>query len=166
MFGQGSKGFSLIEIALAIAILGVIVPGISMSIVHIFRNHEKAGDAYVVMQQVQNTGHWISRDIQLADNITLGDSDGFPVTLIVPVDTEQGNNQKIVYSFESDKLKRSFYDSLESLVTETQIAKYIDTGQTSIAKGGSGNYELTTSASRNEASVRRSYTIRQRLGGL
>jgi prepilin-type N-terminal cleavage/methylation domain-containing protein len=166
MFRRGVKGFSLIEMAMAIAIIGVVVPGISMSIVHIFKNHEKASDAYVVMQQVQNTGHWISRDIQAADEITLGGPDGFPVTLIVPVDTEASNNHKIIYSFESDKLKRRVYDSLDNLITESLVAQYIDTGQTSISSGDSNTYELTASASRNDASVQRNYTIRQRLGSI
>jgi prepilin-type N-terminal cleavage/methylation domain-containing protein len=166
VFRRGDKGFSLIEMAVAIAIIGIIVPGISMSIVHIFKNHEKASDAYIVMQQVQNTGHWISRDIQAADNVTLGNPDGFPVTLIVPVDTEESNNLKIVYSFESDRLKRRVYDSLDNLISESLVAQYIDTGQTSISSGGSNTYELTARAFRNETSVQRSYTIRRRLGSI
>jgi len=166
MFRRGERGFTLIDLVMAIAIMGIIMPGIAMTTVGILKNHQKAGDAYIVLQQVQNTGYWIMHDIQAADNVTLGNPNGFPVTLIVPVDTEASNDRKVVYTFDGDKLKRQVYDFSDTLIMEMLIAQYIDMSQTTITSGGLKSYELTARASRNEMAVERSYRIRQRLGAI
>lgn len=157
------KGFALLEIVVALAILGVIMPVIAMTTTTILTNHQQSVDQNIVLDEVQNVGYWMSRDIQMAKNVTLTAPGGFPSTLDIPVDTDENHDISIDYLFDGNQLKRQVYDSSETLILETLIAKYIDAIDTTISTLDSKSYELTVKASRGEVVVERSYEVRRRL---
>lgn len=86
---KGQRGFTLIELLVAMAISGLIVSGLTMSILQVFDSSARNSSGMTVVRQVQNAGHWISRDTLMAqavlpstalivswDQDTLGSPDG------------------------------------------------------------------------------------------
>ena len=66
---QSEKGISTIELIVACAIIGLIGSAASMSIFQVFNVTEKSNESLKISSQVQNAGHWISRDTYTADSI-------------------------------------------------------------------------------------------------
>ena len=73
MIGK-EKGFSVINLAVAIAIAAIVAAGAGMTSIHIIRSTERNENHAKVVQQAQNLGRWFSRDAIMADNITAGDN--------------------------------------------------------------------------------------------
>ena len=160
----GEKGFTLIEVLVAIAILGVIVTPLSMSVITLLTNPQRSNDKNIVLQQVRNAGDWISRDVQMAENVTTDDPD-FLLILSIPVDTDENNDYSIKYLFVDNKLKRRVYDSSENLTSETLIADYIDTDNTTFVTENvtAGHHKLTVKAVRDGTAITTNYEVNRRL---
>ena len=158
---RGQKGFTLVEVLVVVAILGVIAVPLAYTTITLLTNPARSNDENVVLQQVRNVGDWISRDVQMARSVTASDppSGGFPLTLQIPVDSEEANDLLIQYFFDGDKLKRRVYDS------ETFIAEYIDTDVTtfSTVDATTGRHRLVVRAIRGEAEITLKYEASQRL---
>ena len=157
------KGFTMLELLLVIAITGAIIAPLTMATISLLTNPQRTVDQGIVLQQVQNSGYWVSRDVQMARYVTPGATNGFPLTLDIPVDTDENNDYSIDYLFDASKLKRQVYDALHILVSETLIADYIDTDNTSFTTVEPGVYKLTVKAVTDTAHITRSYEIKQRL---
>ena len=159
---RGEKGFTLLELLIGVAIMGVIAVPLMMATTTLLTNPQRSTDQNVVLHQVQNAGHWISRDVQMARNVDFDEPDVF-LSLDIPFDTDENNDYSVVYLFYGSKLKREVYDSLGTLVSETLIADYIDTDNTTFSILVSGNYNLTVRAAKGEAVVTRGYEVGQRV---
>ena len=66
---RNQRGFTLIELIVAIAITGLITGGITMSIFQVFDVNTRSSNHMLAVRQVQNAGHWISRDTLMAQNV-------------------------------------------------------------------------------------------------
>ena len=159
------KGFSLLEVLIALAIAAWVIVPITMTTTLIVKSSGQATAQNAVLPQVQNVGYWISRDVQIASVITPGDTNGFPLSLDIPTDDNPAHDYGIEYSFEGNKLMRRVYDSSEILVSETFIADHIDIDNTifSAVDATAGHYSLRVRAAKGEAAVTRSYEVKQRL---
>ena len=166
MIRRREKGFTLIEVIVALAIISVIIVALSMTITTIVTNSQGTTERSVVLRQVQNAGYSISRDVQMAEDVTLDGTSGFPLILDIPVDTDENNNYSVNYLFDGDKIMRQVYDSSHILIKERSVAEYIDVGETTFSALSFNTYELTIKASNGEAVAERSYQIKQRLGSL
>jgi len=111
---------------------------------------------------VRNAGYWVSRDVQMARTVTPGETNGFPLTLDIPVDMDEDHNYRIDYLFDGNKLKREVYDSSENLTSETLVADYVATDNTTFSALGTDLYKLTIKASRGETTITRVYEVSQR----
>jgi len=160
---RGEKGFTMIELLIGVAIMSVIAVPLMMATTTLLTNPQRTTDQNVVLHEVRNAGHWISRDVQMARSVNATDTDRFPLTLSIPVDTNEDNDYSIDYLFDGSKLKREVYDSLETLISETLIADYIDTDNTTFSDLGSSLYKLTVRAARGETAVTRSYEVSSRV---
>jgi prepilin-type N-terminal cleavage/methylation domain-containing protein len=161
---EGSeKGFTLVEMIVTAAIIGIIMAALATTVTALLTHPEQATDHNIVLCEVQNAGYWITRDVQMARNVTLDDPSGFPLTFNIPVDTDENNDLSVDYLFDGNELKRQVYDSLDTLISETVIAKYIDVADTAFGVLESNAYKLTIKASKGEAVVERSYEVSQRL---
>ena len=153
------EGFALIEVLISVALLSIIMPVVTMTTANLLTNCQKANDHNVVLHQVQNAGYWISRDVQMAKNVVFDDPSGFPLTMVIPVDTDENNDYSVDYLFDGNKLKRQVYDSSQTLVSENLIAEYVNTEDTTFDIRDSNVYELTIKASKDEAVAEGSYQV-------
>ena len=162
---QRQKGFTLIEIVLVLGIVGAVVATIAMTITTLIMNSEQPSVRQFLLQQVQNAGYQMPRDIQMSSNVTLSGPNGFPVTINIPVDQLEENDYTVEYLFEfdSDTLTRKQYDSSGNLTAETLIAQYVDTDNTIFESLTEGLHKLTIRVSMAEEAVTASYEARQRL---
>ena len=163
---QREKGFSLLEVLIALAIAACIIVPITVTTTLLVKSFRQDAVQNTVLPQVQNAGYWISRDVQIANGITLGDPNGFPLSLDIPTDIDPNHDYGIKYSFDGNKLKRKVYDSSgETLVSETFIADHIDTDNTTFSTVdiSAGHYRLRVTASGDVAGATKIYEIKQRL---
>jgi prepilin-type N-terminal cleavage/methylation domain-containing protein len=160
------KGFTLIEVIVALAIMSIIIVAMGMTITTVVTNSRGTTERNVVLCQVQNAGYSISRDVQMADDVTLDGTSGFPLILDIPVDTDENNNYSVNYLLDGDKIIRQVYDSSDTLIREGSVAEYIDVGATTFSALSFNTYELTVKACDGETVAERSYQIKQRPGSL
>ncbi|MFC1991404.1 type II secretion system protein J [Chloroflexota bacterium] len=125
------KGFTIIELIIAVSIMILVAGAAGPAIFQIFRNTERNSNYMTAVRQVQNAGHWISRDAQMAlvvttDNLTLPD-------LLTLTWTEWDEEDPIYhtanYYFDNlngniGQLKRHYW-STEGADEQTLIAQYI-----------------------------------------
>jgi len=157
------KGFTLIELLVGLAITSVIIVAMCMTITTLVTNSQGTTDRSVALRQVQNAGYSISHDVQMAGTVTPDGTSGFPLTLNIPIDTDENNDYSVDYLFDGDKLKRQVYDPSHTLIKESVVAEYIDVDETTFITLGFNTYELTIRASTGEAVTERSYQIEQRI---
>jgi prepilin-type N-terminal cleavage/methylation domain-containing protein len=72
------SGFTLIEILIALLIVGALSTGITMTISQIFNSNVRNTARMTAVQNVQSAVHWLSRDAQMAQTVQAGGSAGFP----------------------------------------------------------------------------------------
>ena len=70
------KGFSVVSLAVTIAIAAMVAAGAGMTSVQIIRGTERNENHAEVIRQAHNLGRWFSRDALMAENITAGDDPG------------------------------------------------------------------------------------------
>jgi len=162
MRGQ-QKGFTFLEMLLVIGIVGVVVVAISMATTNLLINSERVRERQILLQQIQNAGYQFSRDIQMSSNVTLGTPNGFPVSIVIPVDQDLNNDYDVEYLLVSDELKRKQYDSSGNLTSENLITAYVDVSNSTCDNISEGSYLLSMRVSLGEESVTSSYEARQRL---
>ena len=120
------RGFTLIELVIAIAITGAITGGITMSIFQTLDYNARSNARMVAVKQVENALHFINRDVQMAQIVepaAAPDADGFPLTLTWV--EWSGVSNVVVYRVEGNELKRSRSQD-GGAATETTVARYID----------------------------------------
>ena len=159
---RSENGYTLVELIVTLAIIGIIMAAMAMTVTALLTHPKRATDHNIILCEVQNAGYWITHDVQMAENVTFDGPSGFPLTLDIPVDTDENNDLSVDFSFDGNKLKRQVYDSLDTLVSETMIANYINAPDTTFGTLGSNTYKLIIKASKGEALVERSYEVTQR----
>ena len=129
---RGEKGYTLIELAVSLAIIVLISGAASIAIIQILKGTETNNTHMNAVRQVQNAGYWLCRDARMAqsvntDNLTLPD---FLVFNWTEWDSE---NEEIyhsaTYSFEGlaggiGNLKRTHWSSAGAN-EQTLIAQHI-----------------------------------------
>jgi len=95
---KGQKGFALPEVLITVAITGLIVGVLGAAIYQIITVTESGNDRMTAIHELQNAGHWVSLDGQMAkiasvdggNELALTLPDDSPITSITytVVDTE------------------------------------------------------------------------------
>ena len=67
---QGEKGFSYVELIVAIAIIALISGAAAIAIFQVLKGTEHNNNYVTAVRQVQNAGYWISQDMQMAQSAT------------------------------------------------------------------------------------------------
>ena len=157
---RNEKGFTLLELLVAITILGAIAGVMSMSVITVMKVTPRSNNWAIALRQVQNAGYWISRDVQTSQNITVGTGSTF-LTLIVPQDPNPANDKTVVYRFENV--------SGEQWLTRTEtpggtimIAEYIS-NNTTVTATDNRTLAFTIEATSGGTTVTRQYKAAQRV---
>jgi len=131
---KNQKGFTLIELIVVIAITGLIISAITVTIFQLFNISARSDSHMLAVRQVQNAGYWINHDTQTAQSVeTDGGATGFP--LDVTWTEWEGDKQRVVYSLVDDKLQREHYTNYDPVTNPDPdstifVAEYINTDST------------------------------------
>jgi prepilin-type N-terminal cleavage/methylation domain-containing protein len=122
---KSQRGFTLIEIMVATAIIALIAVSVSAATFQILKQSVKNRDYTAASQSTMNAIHWISRDAEMAQTIQTGVDHGFPLTLRW---VDWGSSvYQVVYTIENGILKRDYsYTGSESI--QTVLANSVNTG--------------------------------------
>ena len=156
------KGYVLIEILLGLALTGILAAGIATFTIQTFTESSKSNSRMQALMQAQNVGHWLSRDVQMSSNITLGESAGFPINLLW-VDIDQ-NEYQASYTIADGEIKRNLTKNDEEPV-QMLIAQDINTAPelTSCNYTDGGLFTLNVTATHGNNDVSETYIIKKRL---
>ncbi len=128
----GEKGYTLIELLIAVTIMVLAVGAAGAAIFQIFKNIERNNDLMTVVRQVENAGYWISRDAQMARVVTTVDDLTPPLFLSLSwASWDDGGtliSHSANYTFEDvtdgiGRLMRTYTSA--GVSEETHIAQYI-----------------------------------------
>jgi len=132
---KGEKGFTLIELIIAILITGIVASAITGTILYALNVNFSTANRMTAVRQVRNVGFWVSPDVQMARCVYPGGSSGFPLALNW-TDWANNDTHAVIYTLEDMSsgefkvLKRKHYIESE-LASTTIVAEYIDQAETS-----------------------------------
>lgn len=150
LINKNQRGFTLLELLIAATIVSFVIGGTTMTIFQIFSGNIRSSNHMTAIRQVQNAGYWVSHDAQMAQDVapaeeSVDDPDGtrFPLTLTW---TDWSSDEhEVTYNIVDNKLTRS-YSVNEGEASQTLIAKFIDSTNTSCYKNEEGILTLTITA--------------------
>lgn len=174
---KNQRGFTLVEVLLALAITGIIAGGITMTIFQVFDVSARSSNHMVAIRQVQNAGYWISHDALMAQKPDATGASGFLTLSWVGWEYKCAENTcidayEVCYTYEGGKIQRhqkittDKYDAEGHLIgrpTETDsssIAEHI-TAEPTVTMDGN-KLSVTIIASVGEAREERTYEITPR----
>ncbi len=70
---KGQQGFTLVELLIATAIMGVIFSGLGEALHQVVTIPEYGNDRVTALHELQNVAHWVNLDGQMAQSATGGD---------------------------------------------------------------------------------------------
>jgi prepilin-type N-terminal cleavage/methylation domain-containing protein len=132
-----SRGFTLIEMLVVVAILGVIMGAMSMTINTLYKDFDIGSNHSLAKRQVEQAGYFLSKDIQMAYSVNTT----IPfVSMYCYTGVTADTLQTVSYSLSGGNLTRT--DSLGSTV----VAQYIDAANSSISASNNSTYILNITA--------------------
>ena len=111
---KGERGFSLVEMIVAVAITGLLVSGLGTAIYQILTVTEYGNDKLTAAHELQNAAHWFSLDGQNASTATGGSG----LVLTLPDDSS------VTYSVVGTELRRTAGDSVITLAQNITAAGF------------------------------------------
>jgi prepilin-type N-terminal cleavage/methylation domain-containing protein len=164
---RSNKGFTLIEILVAVSILAIIAAGLSMTINTILKTYNIARDQSIAMRQVENAGHWLNQDLQNIDNPP--NLNGFPFPLDIDCYSGAGiaSTEAVSYQLENVNDNIRLTRTVEG-GDNVLVADYLDLDNTSITTltdeaTGDRYYELTIAAVYESKQAKMTYVIKPRV---
>jgi len=167
------KGFTLVEVLVALAILGSITGVMAMTVSQTITGSGRSNDQATVLNQIQNAGYWIVRDAQMSQNDKVGAFEDHPhkVVSFKWWDWSDGTKKlrRADYTLEDNKLIRTFRrhegkeEESPNIKTETVVAMYIEQA------GSTYDGKLLTvsiTARFGEASLTKEYQVKPRETGM
>ncbi len=89
---DNQKGFTLIEVLVAVAILGLVVSVISISIIQIITGTERNNAKIIALADIEHAAAWLNQDLLMAQTILVSDGQNEdPLVYGQPVDLVTGD---------------------------------------------------------------------------
>ena len=146
------KGFTLIEILVAMAVGGILMAGVVLGIFQVSWGTVRTNDQVVALTDVNNAALWLKKDLQMVQSTTLTDGvTASSVTLdwtdFTGWATEETRDHSSTYALSGTELRRTDEDGVERVVGRhiTSIGFTRDSGVINvvITATGPGNSQRT-----------------------
>ena len=169
---RGEKGFTLINLAVAIAISAIIAAGASMTTAQILKGSQQNSDWATAVRQAQNVGYWVSQDALMAQTINATDDPGTADEEFIIVnwkDWETGDtyDTRYIWLDSADSLKklkrRKITQDKDGVTTGNVTTLVADNIYTANLSWQGGAWRLSVEAHSGEKSLTREYEICRRL---
>jgi len=160
---KNQKGFTLIEIVIALGIFGLVIAAATGTIAQVFQS-ARSSEHMTALRQVQSAGYWVSKDGIQAQTIY---TQGY-FLYVARTDWDDSELHEIVYSLQdmpSGALKQlQREESLNGAPASTLIvSRYIDPDQTSCSWNASVKaLTFTVTATMNQQTETRTYEVQPR----
>ena len=171
---QGEKGFSTIELIVALSIIALIGLAATMTTFQVINVTERSESHMTAIRQVQNAGYWISRDAQMAESVITDNLSATDFIILTWTERDYVSDDiyhSVTYFFEelSDeigKLKRNHWSSAGANA-DTLIAEYINYDHDDPVNTSNVSYQnsvltVKLTALSGDASETREYRINRR----
>jgi len=128
---KDQRGFTLLELLIAMLLTGIITGSITMTILQVFNMNTRTSNHMTAVRQVQHAGFWVSPDVQMAKNVTTGGSPGVLLTLTWN-EGGTGIPHEVIYTLEDmpsgefQRLWREHKIDSDPDSTTIMVAEYID----------------------------------------
>jgi prepilin-type N-terminal cleavage/methylation domain-containing protein len=156
------NGFTLIEMIIAIAITGILGLGIATFTVQTFTETKRSSVYTDKIMQMENAGYWVSRDVQMSQNVTPGLNAGFPLQLNWT--DENDDAYQVTYSLTGGQISRSLVINDDPPLS-IPIAQSIDPAPAlTYFSYADGLLTFNVSATLGTWTASRTYQIKQRPG--
>jgi prepilin-type N-terminal cleavage/methylation domain-containing protein len=98
------SGFTLIELLIGVAIMGILILGIAVSIAQVMNINAQSTNQMITIKEVENAIDNLRVDIQMAQTISYGANHGFP--LILRGTDWDNNDTEVKYTLVAGELQR------------------------------------------------------------
>jgi prepilin-type N-terminal cleavage/methylation domain-containing protein len=161
---MNQKGFTLIEILVAMLVGGMITAGVITGIFQIVYGTGQIREESVALSDIDNAAHWLTRDVVLGQSTDLDDDAPLPVSQMTLTwddstwwaEQEESISHSVIYTYSGTALQRN-YDGVVTTVGRhlTDVGFSLDGRLVTIT--------LTSSPEEEPRSaVTRSYTMQMR----
>jgi len=124
LINRNQRGFTLMEMVVAMALTGVITGAITSTIFQVINTSSSTSNHMIAVRHAQEAGFQVSCDVQQARVVTPeADPDGFP--LVLTWTDWSGTTSTVQYKIEGTELQRKVDDGHWG-----RIAQYINTDPT------------------------------------
>jgi prepilin-type N-terminal cleavage/methylation domain-containing protein len=172
LINKGQKGFTLMELAIAMVIGGMIAASVTMTMFQIVDSSGRTSNHMTAVRQAQSAGYWVSRDAQMIQQApVITESSGELQSITFDWIDWEGNIYQVVYNFEDmsvgglKELQRVEHEN--SSTHTTIVAEFIDIANTSCEYvGGTLTFTVTVQVGAGSAAQieTRTYEVLPRPG--
>lgn len=162
---RNQLGITLMELAVAMLISGIISGSVTLTIFQVFDSSGRTSAHMTAVRQVRSAGYWVSHDVLMAQDLALAAEPGFPFTLTWS-DWTSNEIHTVVYSIVGDELQRA-HSINSGAATVGIMAEFIDPANTSCQyTGGTFAFTVTVTVGAGSAAQTetRTYEIVPRPG--
>jgi prepilin-type N-terminal cleavage/methylation domain-containing protein len=169
---NGEKGYSLVELLVAISVTAVLAAGAGMTTFQIFRSSKQNNDWNVAVRQAQSLGQWVSQDALMVNTIDIGDdseTEDIEFISLFWKDWENGDTYNTAYLWldSADSLKQLSRKQVTCDTNGVEInsttSLVADNIYSATLTPQTNSWRLTVETRSGTRSITREYEISQRL---